>query len=157
MRYDEEQHQAALWQWVRTQWFWPFFFHVPNERINRREAHRLWRLGVRSGVPDNFIMIPKNNYAGLALELKRPGDKLTGASPGRTKIEQVIFAKMLAATGWYVALAYGWEDAKVTINEYLAGHHRRDPVPGMIAEGIAKQLAAELTIAAEQRRKRGKL
>jgi hypothetical protein len=63
-------------------------FHVPNgEARDPRTAAKLKWLGVRPGVPDLLLPMPRGPYAGLALEMKRrrggpPGIRCAGTLLG---------------------------------------------------------------------------
>lgn len=66
----ERAHQEHLASLVRGSWFAPYWFHVPQERKSKREAHELWRAGVQSGLLDNVLLLPRHGYAMAWAELK---------------------------------------------------------------------------------------
>lgn len=54
--------KAAQWEAVTTPQY-NLLFHIPNENSHRTP-------GVKGGVPDLFLAVPKGRYAGLFIELK---------------------------------------------------------------------------------------
>jgi len=84
------------------------WWHTPNGGARRRvDAAILRGMGVKAGVPDFVIVTrpPKRPAArGVAIELKR-------RVGGRASPEQTRWLETLAAEGWLVHLAHGWEDA----------------------------------------------
>lgn len=69
---SEESIQKAVMQWVRLD---PVLrrcvIHIPNE--GKRTSHygtSLKEMGMRAGVPDLFIAMPRHNYNGAWIELK---------------------------------------------------------------------------------------
>ena len=114
----EAEEQMALFQWAQAsmglypELYW--LFHVPNgEKRDKITAAKLARMGVKSGVPDIFLLIPRDGYHGLVVELKRKGGK---ASP-----EQMDWLDNQMREGYCVAICEGWETAKDFILKYLRG------------------------------------
>lgn len=71
-------------------------FHIPNGgKRNIREAARLKRMGVRAGVADFFLAIPRGGYHGLFIELKVGKGKLTDS--------QKAFTDAVAEKGYLTA------------------------------------------------------
>ena len=72
----EAEEQAALFQWAEYQsGKYPelaLMYHVPNGGSrNKAEAANLKRQGVKSGVPDVCLPVPRGNSHGAYIELKR--------------------------------------------------------------------------------------
>ncbi len=89
-------------------------FHVPNgEARDPRTAAKLKWLGVRPGVPDLLLPVPRGPYAGLALEMKR-------RKSGRASDAQERFLGLLKASGWHAAICAGAEEAIGELRRYLA-------------------------------------
>lgn len=115
---DEHTEQVALCRW------WAVYaasrgipesllFAIPNG--GRRDAvtgARLKAEGVRAGVPDLFLAIPRKNAPGLFLELKKQkGGQLSGA--------QKKMRDALSLAGYPVCVCRGWEQARQAIENYM--------------------------------------
>lgn len=77
-------------------------------------AAKLKAEGVKAGVPDLFLPVPRGNAHGLYIELKAKGGKVSNSQ-----------RKMLAALarqGYACVVAYGWEKAWVEIEAYIKGN-----------------------------------
>lgn len=96
---------------------WPelrLLYAVPNGGLrSKRIAAQLKAEGVKAGVPDYCLPVPRGNYAGLYLELKR----LEG---GRVSPEQKDWLAALSEQGYATAIAHGWEEAFAVLRDYLA-------------------------------------
>lgn len=109
---NESYEQRQLIQWCRTRPELQFMFHIPNESVGGKGwLIRNRQMGVKSGVPDLMLPIPANGYHGLFIEMK--------AEKGRTSPDQKKWLDCLNAFGYKAIVAYGWEDAKCRILEYL--------------------------------------
>lgn len=107
----EHAHQTAFFQWVAMRFQHPqkhMFFAVPNggDR-NISVAASMKAEGVKPGVPDVFWPVPMGPYAGLWLELKRPG--LEGRALGGRSDKQEKWHRDLIGQQYAVATVYGWE------------------------------------------------
>lgn len=125
----ERQEGRALWEWASLHPICrDYLFHIPNGGSrNKIEAHNLKLEGVRAGVSDYFLAYPKEIYmdgifrtrsSGLWIELKT-----TKGKP--TKLQKEWLERMSRA-GYCGYVAYGWEDAKQCIQEYLQGYFHID-------------------------------
>ena len=113
----EASEQAALFEWAaRAQGKYPelgLLFHVPNGGSrDPREAAHLKRQGVKSGVPDLCLPVPRGPFHGLFIELKRVKG---GALSGRQK----EWLGLLNHHGYRAVVCRGWLEARETILEYL--------------------------------------
>lgn len=89
-----------------------FWFHPANERKTTPQAGaRLKAKGVKAGVPDCMIMLPRGDYNGLAIELKHGKNKPTE--------HQEAVLNNLQSCGWKTAVCYSFDDAKEIIDNYL--------------------------------------
>lgn len=87
-------------------------FAIPNGgKRNGFEAKNLKNEGVRPGVPDLFLAIPKKGYAGLFLELKKGKNKLTE--------NQSVYFDLLQQNNYLVKIVYSFDEFKKIITEYL--------------------------------------
>ena len=115
----EDCHQAALFCWAslpETQQRYPelakLFFAIPNggER-NKIVAAKLKATGVKSGVTDLLLAVPRKLYHGLFIELKKIG--------GRPEKDQVAFIEAVRAQGYAACICEGWMSAKDAVVSYL--------------------------------------
>lgn len=115
----EAEEQTLLFRWAElARGKYPeleMLFHVPNGGSrNQIEAARLKAQGVKAGVPDIWLPVPRGKYHGLVIELKR----LKG---GRTSREQVQWITSLNVHGYKAVVCRGWIEARAEIERYLAG------------------------------------
>ena len=115
----EAQEQEALFLWAeRAKGKMPelgMLFHIPNGGSrNLLEAANLKAQGVKPGVPDICMPVPRGKFAALYIELKR-----------RKRAEVSDYQR-----GWITALnrvgnravvCYGWDEAREVLIEYLKG------------------------------------
>ena len=112
----EGMHQAALFQWAETvSGMYPeltHMFHVPNGgKRDRITAAKLKAEGVKPGVPDIMLPVPRGKYHGLWIELKVDG--------GKPSKEQTEWLEYLNSVGYCALLCYGWQTARIEIEQYL--------------------------------------
>ena len=114
---DEEQKEFAAWL-DETGLLW---YHTPNERrASVTELVNLTAQGMKKGVPDNFIAEPRGKYHGLYIELKRSKKSLSRKSP-----EQRAWIESLNEKGYKAVFAYGAEEAKRAVLEYIKGEENK--------------------------------
>ena len=112
----ESQEQALLFEWAeaeseRTPEL-AELFHVPNGgHRNKTVAAKLKREGVKAGIPDIFLLVPRNGHHGLIIELKAKGRGPTRAQEG--------WLERFGRRGYLALVCHGFEDAKGTILDYL--------------------------------------
>lgn len=126
---SESQEQIALFSWSRlaTQEFpeLRLLYCTPNGGARHKAtAGRLKAEGVRPGVPDVCLPVPRGNFAACYIELKRP--HAAGKSRGRMSPEQLWWLGELQAVGNFAAVAYGWTEARRIIEAYLSAPGRQD-------------------------------
>jgi len=112
---SEHAHQVALFVWASQQsdLRLKFMFAIPNGGLRQpATAMKLKAEGVKSGVPDIFLPVARSGYHGLFIELKRP-------KKSRLTKHQTMFAQFLLEMRYLVRVAYGFEQAKNFILEYL--------------------------------------
>lgn len=116
MRRQEEIEQTHLFTWA----FYESAAHpelknlfaVPNGGLrSKSEAARLKASGVKAGVPDMFLAVPKGGYAGLFIEMK--------VGKNKTSKDQDEWIERLMRAGYKCAVCYGFETARYEIEEYL--------------------------------------
>lgn len=115
----ELQHQQCVIKWgqqpeIRTKWpELALLYHIPNERYcTPIQGKQLKRAGVRSGVPDLCLPVPRGVYHALYIELK--------TDTGRATTEQKWWGEHLKYHGNMWQVCHGWEAAVATLEWYLS-------------------------------------
>lgn len=91
-----------------------FMFHVPNGGSrNLLEAVNLKKQGVKPGVSDVILLLPKGKYHYLCIEIKCGKNKPTK--------EQKKFIEYVNSVGGCAVVCYGCNDAINVIKKYLKG------------------------------------
>lgn len=115
----ELQHQICVMKWsqqpsIRSKY--PelrLLYHVPNERkCSPQQGALLKKAGVKSGVPDLVLPVPRGHFHGLYIEMKD--------DDGTPSMEQRWWLEQLGAQGYMTDICYGWESATLVIEEYLS-------------------------------------
>lgn len=114
---SEDGEQLALFCWIAlNQKTYPLLmrcFAIPNGGFrNIREAAKLKAMGVRNGVSDIMFPVPRGNWYGLFIELK----KIKG---GTTSEEQKDWIAFLKSQGYGATVCLGWIAARDTLVSYL--------------------------------------
>lgn len=113
---DTEQMGVIEWANWNTGRFpeLQLLFHVPNGgKRNAAEAARFKAMGVKAGVPDLCLPVPRNGFAGLYIEMKY--------GKNRTTKEQEKWITALRKQGYKVLICYGGEAATKELESYLQG------------------------------------
>lgn len=113
----ETQEQKQLIAWCEYQKnIYPeldLIFHIVNEgKRSKRTGAELKRMGMKKGVPDICLPVPKGKHHGLWIELKADKTK-------RATKEQKEWLVKLTKQGYKAVMCYGAEDAITVIKEYL--------------------------------------
>ena len=116
----EHTEQVTLMQWwalahkqfgISEQ----LLFAIPNGgQRNIVVATKLKAEGVRPGIPDLFLAVPRRNAHGLFIEMKK-------AKGGRVSDKQSTAMDLLAEQGYKWAVCHGWNEARICIESYLKG------------------------------------
>jgi hypothetical protein len=120
---SESNEQITLFQWaVLHERKYPelkLLYHIPNGgKRYKTTAIRLKAEGVKAGVPDICLPVPRGKYHGLYIELKAGKNTATD--------NQKQWLRDLTAYGYFTAVCCGWQAASDTIMEYLKGVKRDD-------------------------------
>lgn len=110
----ETEEQQALFKWVGYQVKqYPelaLLYHISNE--GRRNPRRAKAEGIKAGVPDLCLPVPRGHNHGAYIEMKRrKGSVITK--------EQTTWMENLRRQGYAVACCHGWELAAKFLLEYL--------------------------------------
>lgn len=113
---SEHEHQAALFKWAEAmQEQYPelmLLFAVPNGGFRHiSTARKLKKEGVKAGVPDVWLPVPRKDYSGLIIEFKFGKNKPTSL--------QNWWIEKLKVNKYMVAVVWDWIDAKDYIIRYL--------------------------------------
>ncbi len=112
---QEHQEQAALIQWFQVAYptIKTRLFAIPNgTNKSRAAASRHMAEGLRSGVPDLMLPIPRGDYHGLFIELKR-------SKGGRLSDTQKDWLAFLSGQGYMAVVCHGFDEAKDVRGKYL--------------------------------------
>ena len=111
---DDEQQMIVEWAGYMSSKYpeLQLLYHVPNGGSrNRLEAVKFKRMGVKAGVPDLVLPVPRGGYAGAYIELKVGKNK-----PSENQKE---WLEKLEAQGYFVTVCYGSLEAEKCLEEYL--------------------------------------
>ena len=113
----EDAEQMALFRWASlaapVHPELALLFHIPNGGSRgKAEAGRFRAMGVKAGVPDLFLPVPRGGYHGLFVEMKR-------TKGGRVSREQQAWLEALRFRGYAAAVCRGWEVAARVIEWYI--------------------------------------
>lgn len=114
----EHEKQVSLvewWSWARKRWKLPEFalFAIPNAGAGSQkgQAGKLKAEGVRKGIPDLALSIPRGGFHGLYIEMKRVGE--------RARPDQLEVLSFFRSQGYETAVCEGALDATEVIFRYL--------------------------------------
>ena len=112
----EDLEQAALISWAEAyERIYPelaLLYHIPNGgKRDRIVAAKLKAQGVKPGVPDLCLPVPRGKYHGLYIEMKDGKNKTTES--------QNKWLAALSAQGYAVKVCYGCTAARESIEKYL--------------------------------------
>lgn len=110
---EEAYQQELLFYWAQHSLKeYDLMFHIPNGGSrNRLEAISLKRQGVKRGIPDIFLAVPRGNFHGIFIEMK--------STTGKLSKHQKIMINLLLERGYMVHVCRSSEEAKSIIGSYL--------------------------------------
>lgn len=118
MRQDEHNEQVALMHWwsYASQRFGiseQLLFAIPNGgQRNLIVAKKLKAEGVRAGIPDLFLAVPRGRFHGMFVEMKK-------TKGGRVPASQKIMLETLELCGYRAVVCHGWNEAREAIQNYI--------------------------------------
>ncbi|MCB5299278.1 VRR-NUC domain-containing protein [Yersinia intermedia] len=113
----ETEEQAALIAWadktvINGICIGDYLIHIPNEgKRGPKAARDAKRLGLRKGVPDLFLALPRGGYAGLWIEMK--------ALDGKPTLDQTQWLNKMNEMGYLAIINFSCVEAVKTITEYI--------------------------------------
>lgn len=114
-----EQRRLIEWAWGDACLVYPELaelFAVPNGGArSKKTAGMLKAEGVRAGVLDLYLLVPRGGYHGFAHELKAEGRRPTAA--------QLDEIRALTSAGYDAAWGVGWEHGRDRLLRYVAPPH----------------------------------
>lgn len=122
LRQSEHAEQVALFQWIDCQAKarpdryrgLELAYAIPNGGLrNKAIAGKLKAEGVRAGVSDIHVPVPRGDYHGLFIELK--------TARGRLSDEQRAWLLAMREHGHAAACCRGWDEARRVIERYFLG------------------------------------
>ena len=115
---SETQHQATVIKWsqqpaVRSRWpELKLLYHIKNETKEGAKQVAIDKaLGVKRGVPDLHLPVPRGRYHSLYIEMKN--------ETGRPTRDQDWWGEQLTAQGNMCEVCHGWKDAVRVLEWYL--------------------------------------
>ncbi|HEX6925443.1 MAG TPA: VRR-NUC domain-containing protein [Longimicrobiaceae bacterium] len=116
-QYKEHDEQAAVIRWAMLRSLaipeLALLHAIPNGgHRSRVAAARLKAEGVKAGVPDLALPVPRGPYHGLYIEMK--------TRYGRPSVEQNWWLNRLCEQGYRAVVCRGFEEARAEIESYLA-------------------------------------
>ena len=115
----EDAEQVIIFEWAN----WNMNKHpelallyaIPNGgKRSIKTARMLKATGVKAGVPDMCLPVPRYPYHGLYIELKR-------RKGGRVSEKQSEWLQVLMKEGYKTCVCYGSDEAIQVIEDYLKG------------------------------------
>lgn len=113
----EHDEQVALFEWAEymANLQWPelrFMFAVPNGGWRAKTtAGWLKAEGLKPGVPDIFLPVPRGCFHGLFIEMKFGKNQLSA--------DQQYYCQFLFEHDYLVMPCWGFEDAQTIIERYM--------------------------------------
>ncbi len=108
---SEDMINAAVMDWAKAKKVDNFVIHIPNEgKRSFGYGKKLKQLGMRPGVSDLFVCMPKHSYHGAWIEIK--------SDEGRMRPEQMKFHEDMMKQNYYTRVTWGLDDTLLTLEWY---------------------------------------
>lgn len=129
---SEDGEQTAVFAWIREQInagregyeVLEWAFAIPNGGSRgSTKGHamavggRLKATGVKAGVSDIFLPIPRHNLAGLFIEMKKAPEH--GGKPSDASPKQIEFGEAMMTNGFGFVICCGWREAVAVIEQWM--------------------------------------
>lgn len=118
VKVSEHGEQCAVIEWAAMQQGrWPqlrWLHAIPNGgHRGGATGARLKREGVKPGVPDLFLPVPRNGYCGLYIEMK--------VKPNKPTLAQAEWIDAMNEFGYSAWICYSADEAIAAITDYMQG------------------------------------
>ena len=111
----ESKLQEACFTWFKLQYpkLEKMYYAIPNGKTVyvSLEGMRMKAEGVKAGVSDTFLSVPRKGFHGLYIEFKWGKNTLSA--------EQEAFILIAKQFGYATAVVYSFDEFVETINKYL--------------------------------------
>lgn len=112
----EHDEQVAFIRWAEgtlNPHVFALLFAIPNGgQRSKAVAGKLKAEGVKAGIPDLMLAVPRNSYHGLFIEMKKPA----GGSVSPSQAKMVL---KLQGEGYHVEICNGCDEAVKAVQTYL--------------------------------------
>jgi hypothetical protein len=111
---SEHHIQKAWFKWLALAYpnAWNVTWATPNAaRRSPQMAAMMKAEGLRSGVPDVFMAMPRGEYHGLFLEFK--------SHTGRLTENQTVYVINLRSMGYQVEVVRSFDEARLIVVKYM--------------------------------------
>ena len=113
----EEEEQAAVFRWAELMSGQhpelQLLMHIPNGGYRHpATAARMKAQGVKAGVPDIFLPVPRDGFHGLWIEMKR-------VKGGKVSPEQKEWIEILNSYGYFAIVCRGADEAIHALEVYF--------------------------------------
>lgn len=116
MKHNEDSIQIAAINYFRVRHkntIYPVLFHVPNGGVRSKAAGAKFKcMGVKAGVSDLILPVPRGPYGSLFVELK------TDKPRGKVSKNQNAWIKLMNESGNLAVVAYGFKECVAAIEDY---------------------------------------
>lgn len=114
MYYREDEIQMTCVNHFRYRYtrYFRLLFHPQNEgNGDRKKGARMKAMGVQAGAPDLMLLVPRNGYHGLGIEMK--------TEKGRQSDSQKDYQKLMEEQGYKYAVCRSLEEFMDVCHDYL--------------------------------------
>ena len=125
----ETRHQINIIKWsqqpsIRSRWpELSLLYHIKNETTEGKERVAADRaMGVKKGVPDLCLPVPRGEYHGLYIELK--------SETGHASDAQEWWGEKLTGQGYFWEVCHGWQSAVRVLEWYMSLNGGESDGPG---------------------------
>lgn len=118
----EDKTQMAILDYCKLAYpeLYASVIKIHNEGQRSRSTNRILpRLGMRAGASDLFFALPTKYYAGLWMEIKKDGWKITTAQKEHVQ-RQLDFINQMQQNGYMARMVVGIDEGIKLLNDYMS-------------------------------------